>query len=316
MAPRVSIGVPVYNGENYLAEMFESLAAQTFTDYEVIVSDNASTDSTAAIVERWATNDARIKVYTAEVNKGAGWNFNRVVELSSGEYFKWQAHDDLLSPDFLAGCVDALDDDTDAVLAYTAVDMVNEERELIERYGIELDSANADPVVRFREQTLTWNLCYEVFGLIRRSALDATEGMGNFSHGDGVLLAHLALLGPFTSVPDAVFISRQHSEQSARQFNTEGSGTGHDYREYAVWFDPSLKGKLTFPNWAIIGAYHRTIKLTEIMTPRERLRLEWAMIRRMRIDARLLLADLSHGGRHTVASVRRRFRPGDDSASR
>lgn len=302
--PAVSIGVPVYNGENYLDQMFETLAAQTYTDYEVVVSDNASTDSTPEIVARWAAGDDRIKVFTSDVNKGAGWNFNRVVELSVGRYFKWQAHDDLLSPDYLEKCVAFLDEHPDAVLAFTEVDMVDQDLRLIERYGVELDSANDDPVIRFREQVLTWNLCYEIFGLIRRSSLDATEGMGNFSHGDGVLLAHLALLGPYGHVDGPVFTSRQHDAQSARQFNTDGGGTGHDYHEYAVWFDPSLKGRLTFPNWAIIGTYRRAIGLTVGLSVRDRIRLEWAMLRRMRKDVRLLLADLRFAVAFIVDRVR------------
>src|SRR5688572_10868700 len=98
--PRVSIGLPVYNGENYLAEAIDSILAQTFEDFELIISDNASTDRTQEICEAYAAKDGRIRYYRSEVNKGSAWNFNRVFELARGEYFKWAAHDDYIAPEY------------------------------------------------------------------------------------------------------------------------------------------------------------------------------------------------------------------------
>ena len=93
--PRVSIGLPVYNGENYMAAAIDSLLAQTFTDFELIISDNASTDATEQICRDYAHRDGRIRYYREEVNRGAAWNFTHTFELARGEYFKWHAHDDL-----------------------------------------------------------------------------------------------------------------------------------------------------------------------------------------------------------------------------
>ena len=98
--PRVSIGLPVYNGERYLPQALDAILSQTFEDFELIISDNASTDSTQDICKSYAANDARVKYFRNSSNIGISRNFNRVFELSSGgEYFKWCAHDDLMAPD-------------------------------------------------------------------------------------------------------------------------------------------------------------------------------------------------------------------------
>ena len=115
--PRVTIGLPVYNGQNYLVETLESLLAQTYTDFELVISDNASTDRTEAICRQYAAGDARIRYYRNDENIGASANYNRAFELGRGEYFKWAAHDDLLAPTYLERCVEVLDANPDVVLA-------------------------------------------------------------------------------------------------------------------------------------------------------------------------------------------------------
>ena len=114
--PKVSIGLPVYNGEKFLAEAIESILGQTFSDFELIISDNASTDRTEEIARSYAASDRRIRFVRQEGNRGASKNFGLVFELASGEYFKWAAYDDVLMPDFLTECVALLDDDPSAVL--------------------------------------------------------------------------------------------------------------------------------------------------------------------------------------------------------
>src|ERR1700753_3521498 len=113
--PRVSLGMPVYNGEKYLEAALDSLLAQTFTSFELIVCDNASTDGTQAICERYAARDSRIRYERNERNMGASWNFNPVYSLARAPYFKQAAHDDLCEPEFLERCVAVLDRDPDVV---------------------------------------------------------------------------------------------------------------------------------------------------------------------------------------------------------
>jgi hypothetical protein len=116
--PLLSIGLFVYNGERFLEETLDSILSQTFTDFELIISDNASTDRTAEISQAYARADSRISYYRNEKNMGAGWNLRRVYELATGKYFKWAAADDLLEPEFLRRCVEALESDPGCVVAY------------------------------------------------------------------------------------------------------------------------------------------------------------------------------------------------------
>ena len=125
-APRVSIGLPVYNGERYLQQAIDSLLAQTFSDFELILLDNASTDGTRAICEAAAARDPRVRYLREPVNTGGIRNHNRTVELSRGEYFKWAAHDDIYAETFVEMCVAHLDSSPATVIAFTQSEFIDE----------------------------------------------------------------------------------------------------------------------------------------------------------------------------------------------
>ena len=94
--PRISIGMPVYNGEQFLAGALDSVLTQDFEDFELIISDNASEDGTQKICLDYAARDRRIRYYRNEMNIGGSRNHSRVFELSAAEYFKWAHYDDWL----------------------------------------------------------------------------------------------------------------------------------------------------------------------------------------------------------------------------
>jgi glycosyltransferase involved in cell wall biosynthesis len=106
--PKVTIGVPVYNGEKYLAAALDTLLAQSFEDFELIISDNASTDCTEEIARAYAARDGRVRYERSGANRGCAWNHNRVFALARGRYFRWAAHDDLCAPTLLARTVELL----------------------------------------------------------------------------------------------------------------------------------------------------------------------------------------------------------------
>src|SRR6266568_1753449 len=108
--PRLSIGLPVYNGDAFLAESLEALLGQTFENFELIISDNASTDGTADICRSYAKQDSRINYIRQPRNIGCARNYNFLVEQARGELFKAAAHDDLYARDLLRLCVEALDE--------------------------------------------------------------------------------------------------------------------------------------------------------------------------------------------------------------
>ena len=121
---KLSVGLPVWNGEEFLEGAIRCILAQSFGDFELVISDNASTDRTAEICHSF--DDSRIVYHRHEENLGAAWNFNRVFELCRGEFFKWAAHDDLVAPSYFQKCIDALHDDPEAILAYTGVHSIDE----------------------------------------------------------------------------------------------------------------------------------------------------------------------------------------------
>lgn len=261
----MSIGLPVYNGEKFIKEAIDSLLAQTFEDFELIISDNASTDKTEEICRAYAAKDQRIRYYRNEKNIGCARNFNRVFELSSGEYFKWAAHDDLHACDFLMKCVEVLDQDPTLILCHSKVYFIDEHGKFLQNYDIQLQTDLPKPHQRFHE-LLTTHLCYQCYGVIRASALRMTPPMGSYGAADAIFLLRLGLLGRFYEIPEYLFFARSHSEQSLSMFfpnylsftnkNTQKSLISlPDFYEYAVWFDSANEGKVLFPHWRIFWEY-------------------------------------------------------------
>ena len=127
-----------------MAETIDSILMQTYEDFELIISDNASTDQTEEICRRYAEKDVRIKYVRNRENLGAAYNYNQTFHLSSGEFFKWAPHDDILRPEFLERCLDALDDDPVAVMSYTGWIPIDETGALIEKTNTKYQPWRAD----------------------------------------------------------------------------------------------------------------------------------------------------------------------------
>jgi glycosyltransferase involved in cell wall biosynthesis len=230
--PRVGVGLPVFNGAKYIAEAIESLLAQTFSDFELVISDNASTDATEEICRDFASRDSRIRYFREPRNRGAAWNFNRTVELARGEYFKWLSHDDVIGPHYLARAVDVLDQDRATVLCHSKTGIIDMRGDLVgdhdsddleawELQGIsrEMELGRLQrvrspfPYQRYLGVLLYSVRCYEVFGLIRGSALRKTGLHRPYLSGEKVFLAELSLLGPFDEVPEILSFSRWHPDR-------------------------------------------------------------------------------------------------------
>ena len=219
--PKVTIGIPVYNGEAFLAQAIESILAQTLGDFRLIVSDNASTDSTRAICADFERLDRRFRYFRKDRNIGASENYNQLFRASSGQYFKWAADDDLLEPDFLKRCVQTLDADPSAVLACpetTFVDAADMPIE-VEDKGSDLSMESAADRMAFVVQWGHW--CNAMFALMRRDALAKTRLIGHYPGGDYRLLGELALLGKFQVVPERLFRRRLHDNSSSQNTHRE-----------------------------------------------------------------------------------------------
>lgn len=266
--PRVTIGLPVYNGENFIEDAINSILNQQFQDFELIISDNASTDRTESICREFARGDNRIQYYRNDKNIGAAPNFNNIVPKARGEFFKWMAHDDVIMPEFLNCCVEVLDNNTNAVLACPSVQFINANGDLLEKYVSPFRTADPDPVVRFRE-TLYGHRCFEVFGLVRLSALKKTQLIRGYNHGDGVLLSQLALMGKFADIPEELFFSRRHEEQSMYIFGVTNPEAEPDADAYARWFDPSNSKGIPHSYSKSLVDYFSMIRTTK-MFPQQR----------------------------------------------
>ncbi len=250
------MGMPVYNGENYLRQAMESVLAQTYTDFELIVSDNASKDGTENICREYADRDHRIRYYRNEQNRGAAYNFNRVFELSTGEYFKWVAHDDVCMTTYLEKCVETLDESSDSViLSYPKVRVIDKSGEEVGQF-VTLDILLEKPASRLSLLLRNMPPCTAVFGLIRSDVLRKTRLIGGYFSSDNVLLAELSLLGKFKEVDEYLFFSRRHNESSLRLDPTiEGR---------AVWFDPSQKGRIIMPRTRLFRELLRAINCSDL----------------------------------------------------
>lgn len=242
-SPLVTIGLPVYNGENFVAEAIRSILAQTYTNFELVISDNASTDRTEAICRELAAGDDRIRYDRAPENNGAAWNYNRVVEMAAGKYFRWLAHDDALEATTLAKSVKILEERPEVVLCFTWTQDIDSDSKPIVLRTSKVNSDAPEPDKRFfgLSRIHPTHKCEEVFGLVRTDELRNTKMIDNYTDSDRTLLAALGLVGPFYEIPEPLFLHRIHQESSV-EVNPEPRGR-------MAWFDPKFRGRLVFPKW-------------------------------------------------------------------
>jgi glycosyltransferase involved in cell wall biosynthesis len=271
----LSVGLFVYNGEPFLKDALDSLLGQTFRDFELIISDNASTDHTQEICEQYAKGDRRIRYYRNEKNMGAGWNIRRVFDLGRGKYFKWAACDDLCAPEFFERGLAALEKDPSIVLAHSRTRVIDHRGNFIENYHWPMETDSHDVVKRFREMLLNDHMCYQCFGVIRRDALLQIPPQGSFVNSDGVLLLQLSFLGRFHEDPDFLFTSRRHPAQSSktppvrvkrRRFRLTNRFCTLPCPE---WWDPQKAGRITFPEWRQLLEYYLSIVRAPIRRKRQ-----------------------------------------------
>lgn len=206
--PVVSIGVPVYNGARHLPQALGSLQTQTFANFEIVISDNASTDNTQDICEQFARCDARIRYLRQPRNIGAPRNWSLIVHEARGQYFKWASANDYCSERFIEKCLQALEGDADAVLSFGKTRLVDEETGAMSDYEEDVEALDDSPSDRFRTVCRSLRLNNAQSGLIRLDALRRTGLDRPYQGGDLVLMAELALYGRFRCAPEAMLYRR------------------------------------------------------------------------------------------------------------
>lgn len=231
--PKVAVGLPVYNGEPYLAPAIDSILSQTYHDLELIISDNASTDRTLEICQDYVRKDSRVRYFRQERNIGAAANYNFVFAQSSSAYFRWAAADDLLAPELLERCVGVLDADPSVVLCFPGTELINGDGSPL-RYDAAYDAyidqggkiwrywsteprpelTDDDPIVRFEAILMKSRMMLPIFGVMRSSALAKTHLQRPYWGADLAILAEMALQGRIRQVPERLFFRRCHRQQS------------------------------------------------------------------------------------------------------
>jgi glycosyltransferase involved in cell wall biosynthesis len=251
---RLTIGLPVYNGEKFLAESLESLLGQTYEDLEIIISDNASTDGTAEICKAYAKQDSRIRYIHQPHNIGMAPNHRFVMEQAKGELFKLAAHDDLYARDLLKKCIEALDSHPEVVVAHCWEARIDVQGSVVEAmtYPVAADSPQVSE--RFRSMLLDGWDDY-TYGVMRTDVLLRTHLIGSYHMADRTMNVELSLQGPFYLVPEWLYFRREHADLQ----------TPMSVRERCVRLDHHRANRILHPTvrlyaeyfWSYIAAIHR-----------------------------------------------------------
>jgi glycosyltransferase involved in cell wall biosynthesis len=267
--PRLSVGLPVYNGEKYVAASIEALLGQTYEDFELIISDNASTDSTPDICLDYAKADKRVRVIRQHTNVGLAPNHNVVRDAARGEFFKWAAADDLYGRDLLRSCVEALDRHPDVVLAHAYEGVVDEDGHVTQAMEYPLLTDASRPSDRFRSVLFGCSGLFESrdpaqpgmvrvdndgilsacdeYGVIRTEALRRTKPHGSYHHPDRIIVCELALRGRFHITPEWLYFRRDTTDRS---YNVSTK-----LRTRCEIMDPARKNRLKHPTVRLVGEY-------------------------------------------------------------
>ena len=243
-APRLTIGLPVYNGENYVAESIEALLGQTFTDFELVISDNASTDSTGDICRRYQKQDSRVRYFRQPRNVGIAPNVNFLLSQARGELYKEASHDDLYAASLLERCVEALDEYPQIVLAHSWTAKIDGTGRLTEAYEYPLTTATPNAPERFRSMLFDSG-GDDDYGVMRMDVRRRVAPMGSHHHADRTITAELVLHGPFYQVPDWLYFRREHGQQNG----------GAPMRRRCANMDPRRANQWQHPAARLYGEY-------------------------------------------------------------
>lgn len=271
--PAVSVGIPVYNGDNYLEEAIASILAQTFTDFELVISDNASTDRTEEICRRFAASDSRIRYFRQPKNLGATANFQFVIDAARARYFKWAAHDDVIAPTFLERCHEVLEADPGCILVYPRTMIIDEHSQ--PKFGyldvLAVDSENA--AVRFRPVLFPGTgEPNPFFGLLRRDIIRKSCPLGIYGGFDAVFLGYVVLTGRVRVINEPLFLRRLHPRVSVAMH--------FDCLSYEQFQSGQKSRGLRFKNLRILREFLRAVN-TVPMTRSERFGCYKLLLREM-----------------------------------
>jgi glycosyltransferase involved in cell wall biosynthesis len=289
-APRLSIGLPVYNGDKYLSGSLESLLGQTYAEFELIISDNASTDGTAEICRHYAGQDSRIRYVRQGRNIGCAPNHNFVLTEARGELFKSASHDDLYANDLIERCIEALDEDPRVVLAHSwsaGIDSSGAVTHLVD-YPAATDSVKAPD--RLRSMLFDgWG--DDEGGVVRMEVLQRAAPHNSYHFADRTFTTGLALHGPFYIVPDWLYFRRYHPEQGGKLSSARGRCANLDPRRADRLRHPTVRLYAEYV-WGFVDAIRRAPLSAGDRMECYRVLARWAAGRALPVAERAVRGDL------------------------
>jgi glycosyltransferase involved in cell wall biosynthesis len=267
-SPVITVGIPAYNSEIYLAETLRSVLGQTFDQIEVVISDNASTDRTAEICREFAARDSRVRYIRQQKNLGVPGNYNFVLSQARGRYFKWCSSNDICKPRFLEACVRVLEERPDVVLAYPRTRLFDGKRNTCEDYTDNLDLQMDDAIERYIACSVRLDMNNVLNALIRTEHLRRTTLHWDYASSDLMISRELTLYGKFVEVPEWLFYRR--AETAA----IYGTGSKETFRHYY----PKARYGSRFGGWRrLLQSVAGTIRAP--LRPFDRLRLWHALLK-------------------------------------
>lgn len=302
--PTLGLALPVYNGERFLAEALESVLAQEFTDWELLVCDNGSTDRTGEIARKYAAADSRIRYVCHERNIGLAPNHTYGFHHTGGEFFAWVHADNRYHPDYFARCVAELRADPSVSCVHATAQEIDPEGRLgrVWREGLRCD--DPDVAVRFRDLTEPDHMCFAFFGVARRAVLADTKLLASFDSADNLTIVELALRGRIRVLDEPLFLHREHPNRVIRQVPSARS-------RYLV-FDPAWQGRVPFPI-VNIGRQFALAVLRAPISTRDKVRCLAELRGWLRVNWLRILRTCARGGleyaRLAAGAVRRRALP-------
>lgn len=299
----VTVGVPVYNGERFVRRTLEHLQKQDYPEFTVIITDNGSTDGTELICREFVASDHRFRYFRSDINRGVSRNYNWALELADTELFLWNPADDLLAPTFLSKCIEALNGAPRSVIAYSRVQLVDENDTVIGALGdAELYLDGPSPSQRL-DTFLRRQAVHLQYGVIETTFLRTLGGEPAIRGADVVLGAKLVMAGPAVQVPEQLFQARRHREQGSML--TRVSDQVRESR-------PGAKIALGFPQARIAIEVCSAILHAGLPAPERRRCLSalvrgWIVPRRRSYltDVKQNLLELRRWLAHTIQRIRR-----------
>jgi glycosyltransferase involved in cell wall biosynthesis len=289
-SPQVTVAFPVFNGERYVTGALEALLAQTFEDFELLISDNASNDGTPDICRSFAARDSRVRYVRHEVNRGLVWNHDFTLREARGTYFTWANHDDLHAPEFLERCVAAMDADPGLVHCNTQTRVIDAEGQPVGSISGSFTIASPEPHERLREVVGLGTHRYrgqQAFGLFRTATLESIPHLSTHVAWDRALLAELSLHGRFVEIPEPLFFYRRHAQQASSTFQSRA--------KLWAWHDPSKANRIVFPNFRLGMDYLQAVRRAPL-APEARRRCLAVLARWPVHYWKLLALDVSRAG--------------------